>query len=119
MALSPERAAEIFAAFGPVRVRRMFGGSGVYAGEVMFALEADGTIYLKSDGSTERAFEDEGCEPFAYDMRSGRRVITSYRRVPERLLEDPHEMAEWARRSLAIARSKKITQRKRGTAQRT
>lgn len=113
MALSPERAEEIFASFGPVRIRRMFGGSGVYAGDVMFALEADGALYLKSDDSTGSVFESEGCEPFAYDTRDGRRVITSYRRAPDRLFDDPEEMAEWARRSLSIARTRKTTKRKR------
>ena len=35
--------AELFHAFGPVLVKRMFGGYGVYCGEVMFALVADGS----------------------------------------------------------------------------
>ena len=34
---------ELFAGLGPVRIRRMFGGAGVYAGEVMFALIDDET----------------------------------------------------------------------------
>ena len=105
MALDPERAEQIFAAFGPVRAKRMFGGSGVYVDGVMFALEADDVIYLKSDTSTDALFEREGCEPFSYVMKGVRRVMTSYRRAPERLLEEPDEMAEWARRSLAIARA--------------
>ncbi len=103
MALDPDRAEEIFASFGPVRCKRMFGGSGVFVGERMFALEARGVLYLKSDDSTAAEFEREGCEAFGYDARGGRRVLTSYRRAPERLLEDPDEMAVWARRALAVA----------------
>ena len=34
---------------GPVSVRRMFGGAGVYADGVMFGLVADDTLYLKAD----------------------------------------------------------------------
>lgn len=105
MAIDPERVAEIFAAFGPVRCRRMFGGAGVYAGETMFALEARGELYLKSDDDSHAHFEREGCEPFSYEAKGARRVMASYRRAPERLLEDPDEMAVWARRALAVARS--------------
>lgn len=105
MALDPERADEIFSAFGPVRVRKMFGGAGVYSGDVMFALEADDVIYLKSDASTAQAFDAEGCPPFSYVMKGVRKVMTSYRRAPDSLLEDPDEMAEWARRALFVARA--------------
>lgn len=113
MALDPERAEEIFSAFGPVRVKRMFGGSGVYADETMFALEAQGVLYLKSDSTTDAAFELEGCETFSYDTKDGRRVLTSYRRAPERLLEDPDDMADWARKALAVARGKAGRARKK------
>jgi TfoX/Sxy family transcriptional regulator of competence genes len=34
----------LFAAFGTVKVRRMFGGAGIYAEETMFALVHDGVI---------------------------------------------------------------------------
>lgn len=111
MPMDPDRAAELFSAFGLVTVRRMFGGFGIYAGGVMFALEAGGALYLKSDAGADPAFEQEGCDPFSYDTRTGRRVITSYRRAPERTLDDPDEMAVWARRSLDVARSAKGTKR--------
>ena len=78
--MDPDRAAELFSAFGPVTVRRMFGGFGIYADGVMFALETRGALYLKSDAATDRDFEREGCDPFSYETRTGRRVVTSYRR---------------------------------------
>lgn len=112
MAFAAERAEELFAVFGPVRCRRMFGGSGVYVGDVMFALEARGVLYLKSDASTDEAFEREGCEPFSYDAKTGRHVMTSYRRAPERLLEDPDEMADWARRALGVAQANQAPKRR-------
>jgi DNA transformation protein len=34
---------------GPVSVRRMFGGAGVYADGVMFGLVAQDALYLKAD----------------------------------------------------------------------
>lgn len=101
--MDQDRADELFAAFGPVRVKRMFGGFGVHAEGVMFALETKaGALHLKSDSSTDAAFEAEGCEPFSFP-RGARTITTSYRRAPERLLDDPDEMAVWARRALAVA----------------
>ncbi len=88
---------------GPVSVRRMFGGAGVYVDGVMFGLVADDTLYLKADDATRRAFEIEGQGPFVYGSR-GRATTMSYWRAPERLLDDPDEMAAWARTALGVAR---------------
>jgi hypothetical protein len=44
-----EGLAELFAEFGPVSVRRMFGGAGIWADSTMFALIVDDIIYLKAD----------------------------------------------------------------------
>lgn len=53
---------ELFAGLGRVRINRMFGGAGVYAGDVMFALLADETIYLKADDSLKAALIEGGAE---------------------------------------------------------
>lgn len=87
---------------GPVSVRRMFGGAGVYADGVMFGLVADDTFYLKADDETKRAFEAEGLAAFAYES-NGRTIALSYWRIPERLLDDPDEMLSWARTALGVA----------------
>ncbi|GLK69473.1 TfoX/Sxy family protein [Hansschlegelia plantiphila] len=105
--LDVERAGELFEAFGPVRCRPMFGGTGVYARDVMFALEVRDVLYLKTDASTQAAFQAEGCGPFSYDTARGQRTIASYWRAPDRLLDDPEEFAVWARRALAVALSRK------------
>lgn len=90
-------------ALGPVRVRRMFGGAGVYADGVMFALVADDALFLKADATTRAAHEAEGLTPFVYRAK-GQSVALGYWRAPDRLLDDPDEMVEWARRALAVAR---------------
>jgi DNA transformation protein len=92
---------ELFSAFGPVKVRRMFGGAGIYADEMMFALIADAAIYLKSDHKTAPAFDREGCGPFVYAKKDGQRAVMSYRALPERLYDDPEE---WAAAALGVAR---------------
>jgi DNA transformation protein len=102
--VAPEDIRELFAAFGTVTVRRMFGGAGIYAEETMFALVHDGVIYLKVDGHNAPAFEREDLAPFTYTTKDGKRGVTSYRRMPDRLYDDPDALAAWAREALAAAR---------------
>jgi DNA transformation protein len=105
--------AELFAAFGPVDVRRMFSGAGVFADGLMLALAARGVIYLKADEQTFPAFDRERCGPFTYRRNSGTRAIASFRRMPERLYDDPDELAQWAGRALEAARRSAAAPRKR------
>lgn len=93
--------------FGPVRIRNMFGGAGVYADDVMIALIADDTLYLKADETTVPAFEAEGMGPFVYERRGREPVAMSYWELPPRLLDDPDALSKWARDAHAIARARK------------
>ncbi len=104
MSLDPDHIRDLFAAFGPVQVRRMFGGAGLYADGVMFGLVSDGLIHLKADAATVPRFEAEGCRPFEYSTRTGRRAVMSYWRVSDRLYDDPDALAQWARQALESAR---------------
>jgi DNA transformation protein and related proteins len=101
--VSPDDIQELFLVFGPVSVRRMFGGAGIYADGTMFALVARGVIYLKTDEINTPAFERENLAPFTYETKDGKRGVMSYRRMPDRLYDDPEELATWARESLAAA----------------
>jgi DNA transformation protein len=99
-----DRIAELFSGFGPVTARRMFSGAGVFADGLMIALSVDGTIFLKADERTIPDFEGEGLSAFSYRTKDGRRTLMSYWRMPERLYDDPEELADWARRAMAAAR---------------
>jgi DNA transformation protein len=101
--VSPDDICELFGSFGPVSVRRLFGGAGIYADGVMFALAHDGVIYLKTDRFNAPAFDREQLRPFSYMRRGERASLVSYRRIPERLYDDPDELAGWARDALAAA----------------
>lgn len=105
---------EQLAGVGDVSVRKMFGGAGVYCDGVMFALIADETLYFRTDETTARQFEAEGCEPFTYTPPSPRQPIRMpYWRVPEHLYEDSDEMRAWAETALAVARRLKSEKRPR------
>jgi DNA transformation protein len=101
--VAPDDIVDLFSVFGPVTVRRMFGGAGIYADGTMFALVAGGVIYLKSGASNVAMFEREGLAPFTYSRRQGERAVMSYRRMPDRLYDDSEELAVWARAALAAA----------------
>jgi len=102
---------ELFARFGPVSVRRMFGGAGIWSDGLMFAIEFDGVIYLRVDEASLAEFEREGSKPFVYPRAKtpGKigRPSRSFWRLPERLYDDPDGLAVWANRALAIAERKK------------
>ena len=106
---------DLFAPFGPVVVRRMFGGAGIYREGLMFALVFDGAIFLRVDVASIPDFEREGSSPFVYTRAKSPgkigRASLSYWRLPERLYDDPEELGVWAGRALAIAQRKKIAQR--------
>jgi DNA transformation protein len=110
----PDELQELFSVFGPVRVRRMFSGAGIFADGLMIGLVSHGDIFLKADQATIPAFEAEGSRPFAYGAK-GRRVAMSYWRLPDRLLDDPEGLAEFARGAFGAAQRSAA---KRGTRKR-
>lgn len=99
---------DLLSEFGPVSIRHMFSGAGVYADGVMFAILADDTLYLKADEVSARDFAAEGKGPFTYRPKGRGPVALSYWEVPERLLDDPEELVTWARRAHAIALAAKV-----------
>jgi DNA transformation protein and related proteins len=115
--MDPEFIRDLFAPFRPVTAKRLFGGAGLYADGLMFALVFDGAIYLKVDDTNRADFEREGSSPFTYARRNGKgrsgRAALSFWRLPERLYDDPDELAAWAERALAVAERKKPAVRKR------
>ena len=115
--MDPEFIRDLFAPFGPVTLKRMFGGAGLYSEGLMFALLFDGAIFLKVDEASIPDFEREGSRPFVYTRAKSRgrvgRHSLSYWRLPERLYDDPDELALWAARALAIAQRKRFAPRPR------
>ena len=123
--MDPEFIRELFVPFGPVTVRRMFSGAGIFAEGLMIGLIVREVIYLKADDSNRADFEREGSAPFTYtrSKSTGRpsQHALPYWRLPERLYDDPDELAEWAKRAFAAAERKKFQPRqlaKRKTAKR-
>jgi DNA transformation protein len=94
---------ELFAPFGPVRIKPMFGGAGLYSGALFFGLIADERIYLKASEATKSDFEAEGKTHFTFRMKTGEIAAMSYYEIPDRLYDDPEELALWARKACDVA----------------
>ena len=106
MAITPEYReflSDILRPLGPVAIRRMFGGAGVFYGKAMFALIARETLYMKVDASNRRDYEAEGAAQFTYESPSGKLVEFGYFELPERLFDEPDEFLRWARKSVDVA----------------
>src|ERR1700704_5199127 len=88
-----------------VRARSMFGGVGIYAGNVFFALIADDTLYFKVDDSNRADFESRGMSPFRPYGDEGESM--QYYEVPHDFLEDAEALRPWAERARAVAAAKK------------
>jgi DNA transformation protein len=104
---------EVFALFGPIRARKMFGGYGIYRDDVMIGLVADDTLYLEADAQTKAHFEAARLPCFEYD--NGKKVIRmSYWLAPAEVLDDPDEARVWAQRAYEAAlRAKQAAPRPR------
>jgi DNA transformation protein len=105
---------DIFRGLGPIHVRRMFGGQGVYQDDLMFALLAYDELYLKADEESVAIFESRGSRPFSFETKDGRTTLTSYWLMPESALDDPDEAAELAGMALAAARRAKAAKDRKG-----
>jgi DNA transformation protein len=92
---------------GSVTVRRMFGGAGLYCNGRMFGVVADDVAYLKVDDSNRDDFVKAGSSPFNPYSDKVKTTVMSYYEIPADVLENPTVLAEWAQRSLDIARKKK------------
>ena len=111
---------ELFAGMGPIQVKRMFGGAGVYAEGLMFGLLADDTIHIKAnDDAMKAALRPEGSGPFVWSPQNGPRkgehIDLGYWRLPEAALDDPDEAVKWGRKALALAKAKAAAKPKRKT----
>ena len=88
-----------------IRARSMFGGVGVYAGELFFGLMDDDILYFKVDDSNRGRFEARRMGPFRPYGESGE--VMQYYEVPADVLEDVDLLTFWVEASVAVARKAK------------
>ncbi|MCB1549067.1 MAG: TfoX/Sxy family protein [Hyphomicrobiaceae bacterium] len=109
--------ADALAPLGPVDIKRMFGGAGLFADGLMFGLIADDTLFLKVDAETRPRFDQEGMGLFSYQRAGRPAAVMSYAQAPEHLLDQPEELVEWCRAAIGAARRSRKTPKPRPQAQ--
>lgn len=90
------------APLGRLRLRRMFGSTGVFCGDAMLGLVHDDTLYFRVDDGNRDLFAEAADAPFTY-LKQGQVVALSFWRVPEHLLDDADDLLEWAQAALDAA----------------
>ena len=87
-----------------VTVKSMFGGKGIYQGEIFFGIIFKGRLYFKTDADSKTAYLNCGMKPF---RPSAKQTLKSYYEVPADILEDDDLLTQWACRAIK-AQNKKL-----------
>jgi len=103
---------EQLAPLGRVTMRRMFGKTGVFCDGVMLGMMTDNTLYFRVDDQNRATFKEAASSPPLNYKKKGESIDLAFWRVPERLIDEPDELLDWARAALAAAH-RVATKRKR------
>jgi len=96
---------DLFAEVGPIRIKRMFGGAGIYLDDACFAIVLGGEeIMMRGDAEIGPKYEADGGTQWIYENERRGAVAMPYWRLPDSAQDDPEEAANWARLSLEPAR---------------
>ena len=88
---------ERLAPLGEVRPKAMFGGWGLYADGVFFAIVADDILFLKVDDGNRADYEKAAMAPFR--PWPDKATTMSYWTVPDDVEADPGRLVAWARKA--------------------
>ncbi len=94
---------DLFAPFGAISVRKMFGGAGVYCDGRMFAIIGDDDLWLKVDDETRPEFASAGLMQFTYETKAGDPHAMSYYAPPDEVFDDADELGRWTTLALEAA----------------
>jgi DNA transformation protein len=95
---------DVFSGLGPVSIRKMFGGKGVYhQGLIVGVLLSTGELLLKADATSAPDFAAAGATQWAYEARSGKAAHMPYWSIPDSAMDDPDELSSWTRKAYEAA----------------
>lgn len=94
----------------PVTAKSMFGGVGIYAEGLFFAVIAEDRLYFKVSDETRPDFEGLGMEPF---RPYGEETAMGYYEVPADVVEDAGQLAPWMKKAMDVAAKAKRDTTKR------
>ena len=93
---SAEGLLQTLSSLSDIRLRKMFGGHGIFETDKMFALvDSEGSIFFKVDETNLSFYEEAG---------SSKHNRMPYYRVPDKVLADEDSLLDWARASIKVSR---------------
>lgn len=108
---------EQLAGLGALRSNRMFGGVGLYCGELFFGLIDDDTLFFKTDESNIAPYQERRMPRFM-PFPDKLDAVFGYHQVPADVIEDAETLVEWARKSVVVALKSKAAKASRKRAKR-
>jgi DNA transformation protein and related proteins len=109
MPLSPsyiDFAVELLAGFGPLEVKKMFGGASLARNGTGFAVLEDDTLFIKADPAFAAELKKQGSKPWRYSLaKDGAVRDIGFWSLPETALDDPDEAAQLARRAFEVSKA--------------
>jgi DNA transformation protein len=93
---------EQLAFLGRISTKSIFGGIGIFVDERLLGIVMDDKVYLHTDASNLRAYQDRGMPQFkpypnAFDL------TTDHHQVPAEIVDDPTLLKQWGELALAAA----------------
>lgn len=96
---------------GGVTSRRMFGGVGLYRGELFFGLIDDDTLFFKTNASNSAEYESRRMPRFMPPVNRPMGPM-GYHQVPADIIEDAEALVSWARKSVAVSQASRAAKAK-------
>lgn len=93
---------ETLAFLGRLSTKSIFGGIGIFVDERLLGIVMEDKLYLHTDASNLRAYQDRGMPQFkpypnAFDL------TTDHHQVPAEIVDDPVQLKQWGEHALAAA----------------
>ena len=82
---------DLFAPFGTITTRKMFGVDGLYCNGLFFAIVANDELWLKVDDVSRAEFERAGAEQYMFEMK-GKPTPIPYYRAPDAIFDSEESL---------------------------
>ncbi|CAH0533048.1 DNA transformation protein TfoX1 [Vibrio stylophorae] len=100
----------LFEKLGAIKCRSMFGGFGIFSGDVMFALVVNDKLHFRADSLSQPRYEQLGMTPYIYTKR-GFPVITKYFAIVDTWWNTPNQIFVEGEQAYLTAKKDQETKR--------
>ncbi|MEP6721804.1 MAG: TfoX/Sxy family protein [Variovorax sp.] len=107
---------EQLAAMERVNAGRFFGGVGLSANSVQFAMLMGNSLYFTVDDTTRPKYEQMGSVCFSYGTKKGRVQVKKYFQVPAEVIEDRVALVALAKEAVDVAHRSRTRSTKKSAA---